>query len=53
MKNVALQLAFDQVILLQCLKCEWQQAGMKEKLAGKIQMIAPILLFSKILLLLN
>jgi len=53
MKNVALQIAFGRVILPQCLKCEWQQAEMKEKLAGKIQMIAPMLLFSKILLLLN
>jgi len=53
MKNVALQIAFDRVILLQCLKCEWQQAETKETLAGKIQRIAPMLFFIKILLLLN
>jgi len=53
MKNVAFQIAFDRVILLQCLKCEWQEAGMKEKLARKIQRIAPMLSFNKILLLLN
>jgi len=53
MKNAALQIVFGRVILLQCLKCEWQQAEMKETLAGKIQKIAPMLFFSKILLLLN
>jgi len=46
------QITFDRVILLQCLKCEWQQAGMKEKLARKIQRIVPMLSFNKILLLL-
>ena len=45
MKNVAFQITFDRVVLPQCLKCKWQKAGMKEKLAGKIQRIAPMLLF--------